>query len=691
MRSALLLLFLIAGLSLPAQTDTTDDTGDAGGEAIANASLQAKSIMIDMSNPADVDMALKRIYQFKNLESVTLDGPADEGEMDKILYRLSVQKNVTALTLRNNDITSIPDNLKTLKSLRSLSVEGNTGLDYTALCNRISALPLNELHLRDNDLKKDPPPFGAIKSLKKIEISGNEQLDYESLVDELANLPGLTALQLPVNYITQLPTNITKLKSLQVLDVSNNVLTEMPQEVSALKAINNLSIQGNLLMNPVKDLEKFKGNDIRFLSLDKELSNDETDQIKKMFPNAKISFPEEEKDDADALAQATPTPAKPSPVKEKQHSGELRVKKETAILSMAYLGYPALFQGLSYVFDTTTMEERYLDLKYTNVYQRALNVSPVPASGSLYLRKSCLSYERPGKKSEKWFRIPVNDQLVAANYPELRAFSGMYWVYTGELSKKQFRKKFLQYRSRYDIEIMAYGLFKRKVPIVWNDIRIEYDKNNSLFTIKLKGDTGFVQFNAYPVLYGVALEKSQQSYNRRFVLYQKNLQRRSQTFKRQQLRERNRYDMNYNRLQDYAWKELQLRMSDEEKAMSREDWLDYYDNIVANELQAISNASLARAYLLRALELKSYTATNLSINNLRSSTNPNLKTVSVDFIDATGLGKLAVANIIVLDNKEKFYYQQQGTLGADAEYDDIAAIFFHDHHRGIAQRRFRRG
>jgi hypothetical protein len=109
---------------------------------------------------------------------------------------------------------------------------------------------------------------------------------------------------------------------LQVLDVSNNVLTELPGEISSLKAINNLSIQGNLLLNPVKELEKLKENDIRFLSLDKELSGEEIAQLKKMFPKAEINFPVAEEENPDTAETEKPK------VQEKiTYTGELKANK----------------------------------------------------------------------------------------------------------------------------------------------------------------------------------------------------------------------------------------------------------------------------------------------------------------------------------------------------------------------------
>lgn len=635
----LIITFLLINYPAAAQVDSTGNETAASAESIANASAQARSVVIDLSNPADAELTLKKIHTFKYLESVILEGDTDESTLQKIIYRLSVLKNLSALSLRDNGIEKIPDAIRNIKTLRSVSIEGNTELDYTDLCTKLSALPVTDLQLTDNGLKKIPPPFSLIKSLQKISISGSDQLNYDNLVDELAKLPGLTGLSIPVNYMTELPKNITKLKSLQLLDVSNNILTDLPSEVSSLKAINNLSIQGNLLLNPVKDLEKFKGNDIQYLSLDKEITGDEVEQIKKMFPNAEISYPVSEKEEE---VKEEPANKEAAPKKEK-FTGELKAKKESTILSAAYLSYPGLFQGLQYNFDTLSFEERFMNLRYSNVFQ---NVNNGWNGGNLYLSKRRFWRNNFKRRHQKWFYI--NEPAGLNNYPELRSFSSMYWIYEGPLSKRKFRKTYLRR---------------------WNDIRIEYEKNNSLFTINLKCDTGFVNFNAYPVIAGLPIEKSRQAYNRSFLIYQKTLARRSQSFKRDLAREKKKYDANFKKLQAYAWKELQLRMSDEEKSMSRDEWLDYYDQIIGNEQQALNNSALTKGFVMRSLALNRYFNGGMQTFVNRPGNlppNPNDyagKTVSVDFMNAAGTLKLPVVNIILLDNKNKRYTEIPGSLG----------------------------
>ncbi|MBL7931878.1 MAG: leucine-rich repeat domain-containing protein, partial [Bacteroidia bacterium] len=571
MKYILLLTFL--SFFLPGTTSAQSDSASLEDLPVnlLSADLKTKKAVIDLDNTEEKEFALKKIHTFKYLESLTIEGYSDDNTLQKLLYRISALRNLSEITLSENDLEKVPDNISALKYLQSLKIEGNINLDYQDLFNQIKNLQIIQLKLSDNDLKKIPTSISEIKSLRTVEITGSNRLDYEDLVSQLTRLPYLRTLAIPVNYITELPKNIDQLKSLQILDVSNNNLTELPAEVSGLKSINRLSIQGNLLLNPTAELSKLKGTNIQFLSLDKEIAAEELENIKRIFPDVEIDFPVQNltKGPSDPNDLYGEDPALPSP---KQRTGELKTKKESRILSGAYLYYPTLFRGLIYNFDTLTFEERYANTGYENVY-RILDANPWRSAG-VYFRKWLIGAETPGKRHETWFRLG-NDAMVNNNYPELRAFSGMYWVYQGPLTKKQFTKKFIRGKG-------LAKRFKRKRSFVWNDIRIRFEKNNSLFTFQMKNDTGFLEFNAYPVFPDYPLDKIRQTYYKRYSLYQKTLFNRSQRFARSYRRNRNNYESSYRRLKSLAWKELQTRMSDEEKLMSQDEWLEYFDATVAN-------------------------------------------------------------------------------------------------------------
>ena len=621
-------------------------------ESILLANSKTKEISIDLSNPEEIELALKKIHTYKYLETLTLNGECDETSLRNLFFRLSVLKNLSGLNLIENELLKIPDNISTIKSLRILSVVGNTNLDYNDFFTHLKKISLTELHLIDNDLKTTPPLLSEMSTLRKIRLSGSDQLNYTDFVDQLTKLPLLNTLSIPVNYIAELPKNIDQLKSLQILDVSNNNLMELPDEISSLKAINNLSIQGNLLLNPAKDLGKLKGNNIQYLALDKEIAAEDLEQIKKLFPDAQIDFPLNKEEEINK----TNTPEKPTtkPI----YKGELTAKKEVRILSPAYAMYPAYFQSPPYTFDTLNFDQRHQDIRYKNVYQRMDGRSIQP--GEFYFRKTTDKYELPGKKGETWFRFGTNDNLVSSNYPELRAFSSLYWVYQGDLTKKQFKRKYLLYKKK--------KLFSRRRNRIvrWNDIRIEFDKNNSLFSIQLKSDSGFTKFTAFPKTPLTQVEKTQQTYNKLYLIYKKALLRRSQNFNKTLLRNKRSYDLTYKKVSEDAWKELQVNMSDEEKTMSKEDWFEYFDNVIADEQNILDKTELSRNYILRALAFRDYTTNLVSGNQPSQTASTNriaFKIWTVDFIDQKGNGKLPVTTVYVLDNKNNTITETSSTLG----------------------------
>jgi hypothetical protein len=616
--------------------------------SMSNATLQSKQVVIDFSNPQEVELALKKVHTYKYVESITLQGETDENTLKKLLYRLSPLNNLSNLTFEYNDFTQLPENIATLKNLTSIHILGNENLDYADFFEKIKSLSITDLYFVDNEWTKAPTNISKVSSLKKLEVSGNTQLNYENLIDQLSPLPQLNTLAIPVNFITDIPKNINKLSRLKVLDVSNNVLTELPNEISSLKAINNLSIQGNLLLNPVKELEKLKDSPIRFLSLDKEISGEELEKIKKIFPDAEVSFPLSTEPETVPSKVLTPEP--------EQSNGVLKVKKETTVLSTAYLAYADLFRGIRYNFDTLNFEERYGNFNYTGTYQWKESNS---AYQYLYLRAGG-ELPKPYKK-EISFRLPQK----GTSYPELNAFSGMEWIYAGSLSKKQFKKTYIEGRRKTTIRKNNKTITRLKTqPIPWKDIRIDYDKNNTLFTIELKGDTTYEKILAYPLLLNLTKEKNQQTYNRRCNTYQKTLLRRSKLYNREQLKSKIKYDNTFKERKNTAWKILQTRMSDEEKLMSMAEWLDYYDNLIANESAILAKSSINAPYLLRALGSKKYTVGRaMNTQNGTFVDIDNNRILLATFVNAENKEKLPVSTIYVVNNKTKEIYTYAASFG----------------------------
>ncbi|MBI2268953.1 MAG: leucine-rich repeat domain-containing protein [Bacteroidetes bacterium] len=629
-RIAAVLLLFVLGLKISTAQIAS------GKDQLYNKLYQQEELTVDMTNPEYVGLVLDKIHEFKNLRSIEFEGEANENTLKKVFYRLSVLKNLANITLRDNELKKMPDNVKNIKTLTSLTIEGNNNLDFDDMFDKLSEINLVGLKLIDNDFKNDPKGISEISSLRSLTLSGSSRLNYEKLIDNLSKLPALDSLSLPINFITQLPQNIFRLKSLKQLDVSNNVLSELPEGVSSLKAINNLSINGNIIVNQFRELEKFRDADIKYLSIDKEISGDEIEQIKRMFPKAEINYPVYEEDDDSQMTAIVPATDRIVPKKTEEKAGNLVVKKDFSILSAAYLNYPDIFRSVHYNFDTLLFNERYADASYINTTKR---VRSNYAGGRFSL------YKMKGRRKEVAFNIGSRYSR-AIDFNELTAFNGMHWVYNGELTKKQFLKKYIKKKE-------------------WNDVRISFDNNNSQFSIELKNDKGFEKISAYPIYNKGTLEKSREAYNRRFSNYQKALVRRAKRFEKNLLKDKKRYDNDYILVKQKAWDELLLQMSNEERVMTEKQWLEYYDNIITNEKLALNNSSLQLEYFERGMKIRGYNSTILRNNNSKKSqiTYGKLISVSVEFIDENGGGKLAVKNVITIDKMGNRYYQSEGGLG----------------------------
>jgi len=377
--------------------------------------------------------------------------------------------------------------------------------------------------------------------------------------------------------------------------------------------------------------------------MDKEISGDEIEALKKIFPKAEINFPVLDEDDEPEPGPVINTESQNLPVKDIT-SGSLTVRKDFKIYSNAYLSYQGIFQNSNYNFDTLGFNERYANLKYTNVYRRLPDNSSI--GGTIGIDMGAFPNL---KHREKYFYF-TNYRTLYPNYPELNAFSGMSWVYKGDYSRRKFRKKLCNK--------------------MWSDIRVVFDSNNSVFTLQLKSPDGFEVIKAYPIPVNFnhkQLEQVQKTYSRRYSNYQKALNRRADRFNKELKKNKTKYDSDYNKTQELAWKELQLRMSNTEKLMSKEQWLEYYDNIIANEKEALNKSPLSITYLLRSLTIRGYNS--LGSGNFVPFQNNNYqaKAISVNFIDQNTGSVLPIINIIVADCKNKLTSLAPGNLGISPE------------------------
>lgn len=337
--------------------------------------------------------------------------------------------------------------------------------------------------------------------------------------------------------------------------------------------------------------------------------------------------------------------------------GKINVEnKNIKIYSQAYMHYPHVFNDFdrTLAFDTTSFEERFFDTTYANT-------TKIDADYQFRRIYEILSLDifYGGNKEEVWFNFKKNDgyaaPLIRYN-PEINAFTGMVWVFKGNLSRKEFSKKYIFRKRKF--------FLKRKERINWSDVRIYYDNNAQIFTLKLKNLDGFTEIQAYPRYTSVSrsVKEAQERYEKVFASYLKKLGKRKSKFdksitKRQQIHKKAliKYD-------EKLWASFQENyMSEEEKMLSREEWLLYYDIVIANEIKAMGNAEPMIENVERSMKIDGY---KIKPNPFITSDQFNEENAMTKTLyQKTNSDKVAITQVLVVDLTNKRYQKYSGSKG----------------------------
>ena len=148
------------------------------------------------------------------------------------------------LGLRDNQLTSLPEEIEALSQLKKLYLSYN---QLTSLPEGIGALSqLEELGLSYNRLMSLPEGIGALLRLKELYLNSNKLKTFPKGIGGLSQLEGLG---LSDNQFTSLPEGIGALSQLKKLYIENNQLTSLPRSVENLQNIVLLDLRDNPLID----------------------------------------------------------------------------------------------------------------------------------------------------------------------------------------------------------------------------------------------------------------------------------------------------------------------------------------------------------------------------------------------------------------------------------------------------------
>jgi len=590
---------------------------------------------------------------FDNVEEA-LDNPLavsrfylDCSSGDDSLFFASISRfqNLNSLTIVGFTETKLPEALFKVQSLSILSVTECLDLDFKSLMYDLSKLKnLQQLTIDESELLIIPAEINNLTQLKKLVITNCDNLDIERSIEVLAGCKNLNYLGLPVNDICELPANIGKLNKIEILDISNNALMDIPESMVQMNSLNTLYTTNNLFVNPADEMSKISPLQIRYLSVDSTITDEEQLALQKLFPGASIGF----SSPGDSIS-GMDTPNE-NPV-----YGEFTtINTESQILSEAYLHYARLFNYES-GFDSLLFAERYANPLYA--YQSKVNAVNTYNWNSmiLYYWKHRNPELQKGTICFNFYFGPGESYpgYINAFYREMTAFRGMYWVLDEDMSKRQFIRTFQKRK-----------MLKRNPGEGWNDFRLYYDDISKKFTLEFKNLNGMTRLNAYPLKENiVAPELSREEYLKRYLRYSRLLDSRRKRFDNRLLRSRSTYIKSMKKLNENQWKSFtEVYFSDAEKKMSQAQWLQYYDNIIANESAAFEGAPVTAPLLERYLTLNKYLqARNEMFLGFDTLSVP----LAVDFVDALG-NKCVVREVYIMNTMQKIFISSAGTLGFQA-------------------------
>ncbi|MFX1257706.1 MAG: leucine-rich repeat domain-containing protein, partial [Promethearchaeota archaeon] len=104
-----------------------------------------------------------------------------------------------------------------------------------------------------NNLESLPESIKKLKSLQSLSLNNNK---LEMILESITTLPSLHTLKLSYNNLTTLPESIENLESLQVLDLNSNKFSNLPESMYCLKNLIDISLGGNPWEEEWKDIEK---------------------------------------------------------------------------------------------------------------------------------------------------------------------------------------------------------------------------------------------------------------------------------------------------------------------------------------------------------------------------------------------------------------------------------------------------
>ena len=222
-------------------------TADDLQKALDGDKIAIKSIYCDRI--VDVEL-VARIREFVNLEYCYLS----LCDANLLAARVDALEKLVTFNLQACRLNEFPILLKSALALKTLSL-GNNCIE--TIPDDVRELKsVTELSLTQNQLRTVPDAIFDLP-LTKLDLSYNQ---LQSLPEAISNLTRIETLLLSSNQLTQLPSGIGQLKTLQGLFLNYNDLNSLPDDILNLESLEYLSLKSNDFSSLPAGLESFSGS-----------------------------------------------------------------------------------------------------------------------------------------------------------------------------------------------------------------------------------------------------------------------------------------------------------------------------------------------------------------------------------------------------------------------------------------------
>ncbi len=579
-------------------------------------------------------------HELEKYTSIYVKNTKSYDNLDLLLKQISKQGQITSIIITAYNDKKFPESIVACKNLNKITLLNCTELNVKQLVKYLGKLPtLETINLGNCQVESIPSDIKHCTQLRSINISMNNMLDLPTTIESLSACKHLVSVSLPVNQIAEIPENINLLSNLKELNLANNNLTDLPDEIGELDNLTSISMQKNIIVSPLKSYQKINPLNIKFVSID-EVTPEELAILQDRFPNAEILESEKPSVDLYELHRQFKDSIVQEITNHKNDDAEVtsQVVKQRESLdlkahSLAYLRYAEAFDPITqtdYKGDTLTFDERYLDTNYFHTYRRQIGLpydyfelEPVRA-----------------EKNTVWFDFKLTEYFYY-HFPEYFAFNHMAWVVVNpSMDKKAFKKTFFKNQK-------------------YTDFRLTYNDIEKNFLLQLKKAGGFVEFTVIPKLLTKkkTTAEEQSSYEMRYIKYLEGLNERRVDFDKELKEKQSKYLLELRKIRTKAWSEFSdLYLSETEKSWTQEEWLVYYDEVIANQDQALLNAQMDFKYLDQYLFLQQFTQINTT-SQAEKQYGPAKK---VRFVSQESKA-ISIISLFVIDQENKLYKHYKGS------------------------------